>query len=66
MTKQVDDGEAMDVEYLDFSKALDKVPKMRLIEKIKSRRVDGRVLSWITNCGVKSYLEFPTSICNIP
>ena len=41
----MDDGEAMDVEYLDFSKALDKVPKMRLIEKIKSRRVDGRVLS---------------------
>ena len=45
--RSYDDGEAMDVVYLDFRKAFDKVSKMRLIEKIKSHSVDGRLLSWI-------------------
>ena len=33
--------------YLDFSKAFDKVPHRRLIEKFKAHSVDGKILQWI-------------------
>ena len=36
ITKWVDDGSPVDVIYLDFQKAFDKVPRQRLIRKIKS------------------------------
>ena len=36
VTKQVDKGLFVDVVYLDFSKALDKVPHNHLINKIKT------------------------------
>ena len=39
----------MDIIYLDFSKAFDKVPKHRLIQKLKSHSIKGNVLSWINN-----------------
>ena len=47
ITDIVDQGEAADVIYLDFSKAFDKVPAKRLIEKMKSCGINGNVLSWI-------------------
>ena len=37
----------MDVLYLDFAKAFDKVPHARLIAKCKGLGIDGKVLSWI-------------------
>ena len=33
--------------YLDFSKAFDKVPRLRLIEKIRATSIHGKVLQWI-------------------
>ena len=34
VTKQVDEGKAVDVVYMDFSKAFDKVPRGRLMSKM--------------------------------
>ena len=36
ITKWVDDGSPVDVVYLDFQKAFDKVPHQRLLIKLKS------------------------------
>ena len=47
LTKLLDEGHAVDVLYLDFSKAFDKVPHKRLLEKCRGLGVDGRVLEWI-------------------
>ena len=33
---------------MDFSKAFDKVPKARLLAKIKAHGIEGRVLNWIS------------------
>jgi len=53
ITKAVDDGIPMNVIYLDFSKAFDKVPHKRLLMKIKMLEVSGYILiwveSWLTN-----------------
>jgi len=37
----VDEGKAVDLIYLDFAKAFDKVPKLRLFEKLKKHRISG-------------------------
>ena len=37
----------MDVVYLDFQKAFDKVPHLRLLNKIKAYGITGDVLRWI-------------------
>ena len=37
----------MDIVYLDFAKAFDKVPHMRLIMKCHGLGIRGKVLSWI-------------------
>ena len=47
VTSEVDRGHAMDIIYLDFSKAFDKVPHKRLLEKMKAHSIDGNVLHWI-------------------
>ena len=38
----------MDLIYLDFSKAFDKVPHRRLMEKIRAHSIDGRLHQWIS------------------
>ena len=43
ITKWVDDGTPVDVIYLDFQKAFDKVPHQRLISKLKSYNGMGRI-----------------------
>jgi len=43
----LDADECTDVIYLDFSKAFDKVPHCRLIEKLDKRGIGGNVKSWI-------------------
>eukprot|EP00061_Rhincodon_typus_P005133 g24278.t1 len=40
----IDDGKAVDVAYMDFSKAFDKVPHGRLIQKVKPLGIGGSVL----------------------
>jgi hypothetical protein len=46
-TRAVDSGIPFDVVFLDFAKAFDKVPKERLLEKIRAHGVRGQVLNWI-------------------
>ena len=46
-TRCIDDGASIDVVYLDFLKAFDKVPHRRLLVKLKAYGVNGRVLQWI-------------------
>ena len=43
----MDEGTPVDVVYLDFAKAFDKVPTKRLISKLGAHGVTGRLLSWI-------------------
>ena len=47
LTKLVDEGHSVDVVYLDFSKAFDKVPHARLIAKLAACGVGGKLLEWI-------------------
>ena len=47
VTKQVDKGLPVDVVYLDFSKAFDKVPHSRLINKIKAHGIGSFIANWI-------------------
>ena len=44
----MDEKECVDVNYLDCEKAFDRVPHKRLIAKLKSAGINGRVLGWIT------------------
>ncbi len=47
VSKEVDKGKSVDIFYLDFSKAFDKVPHKRLIAKFKAKGVEGEVLTWM-------------------
>ena len=47
ITKWVDDGSPVDVIYLDFQKAFDKVPHQRLISKLKSHGMGNSFINWI-------------------
>ena len=47
ITKWVDDGSTVDVIYLDFQKAFDKVPHQRLILKLKSHGMGNSIVNWI-------------------
>jgi len=49
VTMMVDNGDPVDIIYLDFSKAFDKVPKFRLLEKMKAYGIQGKVLHWISD-----------------
>ena len=46
-TDWLDKGEALDVIYLDFKKAFDSVPHIRLLQKLKAYGVEGDLLNWI-------------------
>ena len=47
ITKWVDEGSPVDVIYLDFQKAFDKVPHQRLILKLKSHGMGNSTINWI-------------------
>ena len=49
MSDWVDDGKAVDIVYLDFKKAFDKVPHRRLLAKVRACGVAGEVVNWIVN-----------------
>jgi len=50
VTRLVDEGKAVDVVYLDFSKTFDTVPHRILLEKLAAHGLDGCALCWIKNC----------------
>ena len=47
ITKCMDEGSPVDVIYLDFQKAFDKVPHQRLILKLKSHGMGNSIINWI-------------------
>ena len=47
ITKWVDGGSPVDIIYLDFQKASDKVPHQRLILKLKSHGIGISIINWI-------------------
>ena len=47
VTRIVDEGKNMDIVFLDFAKAFDKVPKERLLAKLAAHGVEGKVLQWV-------------------
>ena len=48
VVRYVDKKEAVDVVYLDFQKAFDRVPHQRLLLKIESIGIKGKVLTWLS------------------
>ena len=46
-SKMVENGDCIDVIYLDFSKAFDTVPHQRLLSKLKAYGIQNNMLSWI-------------------
>ena len=51
ITKLVNEGSPVDVIYLDFQKAFDKVPHQRLILKLKSYGLGNSIIYWIEQYG---------------
>jgi len=47
VTKNLDNRNSIDVIYLDFAKAFDKVPHCRLLEKINKNGISCKVLNWL-------------------
>jgi len=52
VTCLVDEGKAVDVVYLDFSKAFDTISHSILLEKLAAHGLDGHTLHW-----VKSWMD---------
>jgi Reverse transcriptase (RNA-dependent DNA polymerase)/Endonuclease-reverse transcriptase len=48
-TAAVDGGQSFDAVFLDFAKAFDKVPRARLLKKVRAHGVSGQLLRWIQN-----------------
>ena len=46
-TAAIENGEPVDVIYLDFAKAFDSVPHQRLLKKLYANGVRGKLLNWI-------------------
>ncbi|KAK4829891.1 hypothetical protein QYF61_007283 [Mycteria americana] len=49
LTRLVDEGKAVDVVYLDFSKAFDTASHSILLEKLAAHGLDGCTLRWVKN-----------------
>ena len=48
VTYSLDNHNNVDVIYLDFTKAFDRVPHLRLLQKIDQHGIGGKVLAWIS------------------
>ena len=47
VTRSIEEDECVDVIYLDFAKAFDKVPCGRLMEKLDKHGIGGRFRDWV-------------------
>ena len=43
----IDEGSPVDIIYLDFQKAYDKVPHQRLLLKLKAQGIEDGIIDWI-------------------
>ena len=59
ITKLIDEGHNVDVVFLDFSKAFDKVPHVRLMSKVRAHGIVGCVADWIEAVSY-THLTLPT------
>ena len=71
ITKWVDDGSPVDVIYLDFQKAFDKVPHQRLILKLKSHGMGNSIVNWLTDRRQRVVVDGEVSswksvLCGVP
>jgi len=48
VTTDIENSNCVDVIYLDFAKAFDKVPHLRLLNKLKSHGIKGKLWNWIS------------------
>ena len=46
-TLAADEGKALDLIFLDFAKAFDKVPRERLLKKMHAHGIRGKLLKWV-------------------
>ena len=56
-TKSLDDGNEVDIVYLDFCKAFDCVLHQRVLSKLKAYGISGNVLNWIMDFLSHSYID---------
>jgi len=49
LTKDIDEGLSMDVIFLDFSKAFDKVPHKKFMSQLEGHGISGKIGTWIKN-----------------
>ena len=49
VTRSVDEGKPVDIFYLDFAKAFDKVPRKRLVKKMVAKGLEPAVVNWKKN-----------------
>ena len=47
ITKWIDEGSQVDIIYLDFQKAFDKLPHQRLLLKLKAHGIGDGKIEWI-------------------
>ena len=47
ITKWVDDGSPVEVVYLDFQNAFDRVPHHRLLLQLKAHGISNAIINWI-------------------
>ena len=47
ITEAMGNGKDVDVIYLDFCKAFDKIPHRRLLKKFEKYGIKGKLLNWI-------------------
>ena len=47
ITTWIDEGSPVDIIYLDFQKAIDKVPYQRLLHKLKTYGIGDGIIDWI-------------------
>ena len=46
-SEAIDRGDSVDVIYLDFAKAFDKVPHQKLLAKLHGYGIRGKIYKWI-------------------